>query len=275
MSTTAPAAAGSPPKFKRSMRNYLLDSRFQLKYTGYLVGVAAAMAVALGGLIYVQSEKTVAIGNEAVQVGQEANRAGKDAVAQSGALNAKLENDAMASYGDQPALLESIKSANKVETDKINGRAAALATLEKQLQDKQTAIGKQRTQLLITLSASLTLLIVMLGLAGIVITHKIVGPVFKMKRLIRELGDGKLVVPGRLRAGDELVDLFDAFATMVEKLRVKQEKEIDLLDACIAQARASNADEQTLSKLDGLRAQMRSELDEEQRRTRSEMPPAA
>lgn len=274
MSTTAPAAAGSPPKFKRSLRNYLLDSRFQLKYTGYLVGVAAAMSVALGGLLYVQSEKTVAIGNEAVQVGQEANKAGKDAVAQSGALNAKLENDAMASYGDQPALLESIKSANKVETDKINARAAALATLEKQLLDKQGAMAKQRSVLLVTLSASLSFLILILGLAGIVITHKIVGPVFKMKRLIRELGDGKLVVPGRLRAGDELVDLFDAFATMVEKLRVKQEKEIELLDAGIAQAKASGVDEQTMTKLENLRAQMKAELDEE-RRARSVAPPAA
>lgn len=274
MSTTAPAAAASPPKFKRSMRNYLLDSRFQLKYTGYLVGVAAAMSVALGGLLYVQSEKTVAIGNEAVQVGQEANKAGKDAVAQSGALNAKLENDAMASYGDQPALLESIKSANKVETDKINSRAAALATLEKQLLDKQGAMARQRSLLLVTLSASLSLLILILGLAGIVITHKIVGPVFKMKRLIRELGDGKLVVPGRLRAGDELVDLFDAFATMVEKLRVKQEKEIELLDAGIAQAKASGVDEQTMTKLENLRAQMKAELDEE-RRARSVAPPAA
>ncbi len=268
MSTTVspPAAAGSPPKFKRSLRNYLLDSRFQLKYTSYLVGVAAVMSVALGGLLYVQSERTVAIGNEAVQVGQEANKAGKDAVAQSGALNAKLENDAMMSYGDNPTLLESIKSANKVETDKINARAASLAALDKQLQDKQSAMGRQRSVLLVTLGASLSLLILLLGLAGIVITHKIVGPVFKMKRLIRELGDGKLVVPGRLRAGDELVDLFDAFATMVEKLRVKQEKEIDVLDGAIAQAKASNVDELTLTKLNTLRANMRAELDEEQRK---------
>ena len=65
---------------------------------------------------------------------------------------------------------------------------------------------------------------------------------------------------------DQLVDLFDAFATMVEKLRLKQEKEIDVLDAAIAQAKASGATEQTLDKLAGLRAHMKAELDEEQRK---------
>ena len=46
------ATAGAAPKFKRSARNYLLDSRFQLKYTGFLVLVAIAISGLTGSVLY-------------------------------------------------------------------------------------------------------------------------------------------------------------------------------------------------------------------------------
>jgi len=276
LSPQAPAAAPStaPPKFKRSAKNYLLDKSFQLKYTGYIVGITAAVSLALGGLLYWQSEKTVAIGteavavgNEAVLVGQDANKAGKDAVQQSKALNDKLESDVKMNYGDNPALLAALQDENKKKTDEINSRAKALESAEANLVAKQGAIAKQhdaiarqRTLLLGTLASALVLLVIIIGLAGIVITHKVAGPIFKMKRLLREVGDGKLVVPGRLRKGDELVEFFDVFATMVEKLRVRQEKEIEYLESAIAQARADN-NSVVLEKLEGLRKHMLRDLE--------------
>ena len=69
MSPSAPVAASSPPKFKRHARNYLLDSHFQLKYTGYIVGLTLIVSLALGLLLYVQTTKTVEIGNEAAAKG--------------------------------------------------------------------------------------------------------------------------------------------------------------------------------------------------------------
>ncbi len=260
MSPTAPAAA-APPKFKRSAKNYLLDRSFQLKYAGWLSGMTLAVSLALGAVIYFETEKTAAIGNEAVAAGEEANKAGKDAVLQSQALNDKLENDAKASYGDNPTLLAAIKDANKAESDKIAARAKKLGELETQLVQKHDAIAKQRGTLLATLAASLFVFVVLLGLAGIVITHKVAGPIFKMKRLLKDVGDGKLGVPGRLRKGDELVEFFDVFATMVEKLRLRQEREIDLLDAAIAQAKSSSAGDPVVEKLERLRAHMQSDLD--------------
>ena len=44
----------------------------------------------------------------------------------------------------------------------------------------------------------LALLVIAIGFAGIVFTHKIAGPIFKMKRLLRQVGEGKLVVSERL-----------------------------------------------------------------------------
>ena len=50
--TTAISATDPPGAHKRSVRNYLLDSRFQLKYTGFLVAVALMVSVFLGGFLY-------------------------------------------------------------------------------------------------------------------------------------------------------------------------------------------------------------------------------
>lgn len=60
---------------------------------------------------------------------------------------------------------------------------------------------------------------------------------------------------------------------MVEKLRVKQEKEIELLDAGIAQAKASGVDEQTMTKLENLRAQMKAESTKSDGPAASRRPP--
>ncbi|HEY5148102.1 MAG TPA: hypothetical protein VII82_15110, partial [Polyangiaceae bacterium] len=51
MTTTAtsPERAGA---YKRSMRNFLLDSRFQLKYTGFLVIVAVGISGVMGAVLY-------------------------------------------------------------------------------------------------------------------------------------------------------------------------------------------------------------------------------
>lgn len=270
MSPTAATAApdskfrgppGGAPKFKRSARNYLLDSRFQLKWTSYLVGVTLVVAIALGWLLFRQTSKTVAIGNEAVKVGVEANKAGKEAVSQSTALNTKLEMDAMKTYGDDPVLLDTLKEANKTQTEEITARAQKLEDIQTNLQKEGQALEDQQKVLMITLVAALLAFVVAIGLAGIVVTHKIVGPIFKMKRLLREVGDGKIVVQSRLRKGDEMHDLFEVFVTMVEHLRTRHEDKIKILDDAIEQAVAAKVDDATISKIRTVRASMQSELD--------------
>jgi nitrogen fixation/metabolism regulation signal transduction histidine kinase len=249
------------PKFKRSARNYLLDSRFQLKYTGYIVALTITVSLALGFLIYRQASKTVAIGNEAVAVGAEANKAGQEAVDQSNALNTKLEMDAMKGYGDDPGLIAIVKDANKAQTDAITARAKQLQDQKIKLENQRVALENQARTLMLTLGGLLTALVVLLGIGGIITTHKIVGPIFKMKRLLREVGDGNLTVQGHLRKGDELHEFFHVFTTMVEKLRHRQEREIKILDGAIELAEKSNADEALLTRMRALRADMHAALE--------------
>ena len=50
-----------------------------------------------------------------------------------------------------------------------------------------------------SLVGGLALMVVLIGLLGIYFTHKVAGPVFKMKRLLKQVGDGHLHVDARLR----------------------------------------------------------------------------
>ena len=80
-----------------------------------------------------------------------------------------------------------------------------------------------------------------IGFAGIIFTHKVAGPIFKMKRLLREIGEGKLVLRERLRKGDELQHFFETFEKMVNDLRHNQEVEIAKVDEIIVRLDASPA----------------------------------
>jgi nitrogen fixation/metabolism regulation signal transduction histidine kinase len=199
---TSPAQAvpqqGPPPK--RRLRNYLLDTRFQLKYTGMVVAVTMVVATILGKVAYDQSH------------------------AQTEMMTINL---AMA--GETAEFIE------------------------------QTAREADQ-QLLLTIIGGIAVLVLSLGVTGIMVTHRVVGPAFKMKSLFRHVADGHLKLYGRLREGDELQDVFLEFERMIDKLRSNQREEITQLESVIARAREASAPESVVDDLVALRDRMEKEL---------------
>ncbi len=65
------------------------------------------------------------------------------------------------------------------------------------------------------------LLIIMLaiGLASIVVSHKLAGPVYRFERSVNAMADGRLDLHFTLRRGDELCDLAEALERLAESLR--------------------------------------------------------
>lgn len=102
----------------------------------------------------------------------------------------------------------------------------------------------QDRRTLLAIVGGILALVITVGLTGIVITHRVVGPVYKMKRLFSEVARGSLRVEERLRKGDELQDLFDAFAHMLDVLRERQQRIHSELES-VATGSQLNADAQT------------------------------
>src|SRR5262249_57904348 len=121
----------------------------------------------------------------------------------------------------------------KEEQSRLEQDASMLRVRAQELEQQAAVIEHQQRAMLYGIVAALALLVVGIGIAGIVFTHKVAGPIFKMKRLLKQVGEGKLVVREKLRKGDELHHFFAAFEKMVHDLRAKQEAEIAKLDAII------------------------------------------
>ncbi|WP_394833347.1 HAMP domain-containing protein [Pendulispora rubella] len=221
-------------------RNWLINPRFQLKYTGMLVGVVAFVMLALGFVI----GKTA---NTAAEYAQLATMQAEKAMKES-QVNSQLTRESVLMSGN-PELLKVVEEGLS-ETDR-----QAEANLQA-VQSNRAAIEMQRKMVFAVLIFAGVALTVVLTIMGVFITRRVVGPVHKIKRLLRRVGTGRLVVTERLRRGDELEDLFDTFMQMTWSLKALQTGRIATLDATMRKAEATGASPEVLDGLRVLRAQM-------------------
>lgn len=191
---------------QRQLRNYLLDRRFQLKYTSMVVAVTLVVASILGALAYHESK------------------------GQTAALQIQLTM--------QPDLDPRV-----------------VAELE--------SFGRERDrQILLAILGGIGVLTLALGITGILITHKVVGPAYKLRMLFGTVSKGQLRVDGALRKGDELKDVFAAFNEMVARLRERREHEVHHLDIAIAKVKAAGGSDEVIRSLTDVRARLQGELDQ-------------
>lgn len=232
---------GAMPEHRRK-KSYLLDPRFQLKWTGYLVVVVVLVMTALGVIIARTAGRAADTASVAVAQAEKAFQESQS--------NSILARRTVQLAGGENAALQEIMDQSLEEEDKKS--ANNLAEVKKQKED----IARERTNLQLLLVGTGLALVVLLLVMGIVITHRIVGPVHKMKRLLRRVSTGRLVIEERLRRGDELEDLFDTFLQMTYSLRAMQAARLATLDGAIRHAEMTATPAEVLDSLRALRAQL-------------------
>jgi methyl-accepting chemotaxis protein len=234
MSTTPPTASSGQTtgSYKRSARNYLLDSHFQLKYSGFLVAVALVISGVLGTVVWSTTTTMVAESQKLIEESKKVSEVSR--------MNIKD----LAS--DSPDLLAEF---NK-EADEHDQMIA----------NQQARLIHRQEVLIESVVGGLTLMVVLIGLLGIYVTHKVAGPVYKMKRLLGQVGQGNLRVDARLRKGDELRDFFEAFQKMVANLRTLEKQQLDYVDKAI-DAVERGAKEDAKTSLGKVRDAMRNALE--------------
>lgn len=180
MAETARASARPSGKQQRKLRNYLLNLRYQLKFTLTMVGISLMLTGGLGYFIISKTRETSRL---------------------------------------------------------LNVRALDPTDTMAQELIKQFAAGDRFLMyLLIAFGAILCLV---LTLYGIVITHKVAGPLHKVTLHLDKIKAGQLGVVYNLRKGDELVEFFEHFKAAHDALRHRTEEDIALLDKAIAEAGAT------------------------------------
>jgi nitrogen fixation/metabolism regulation signal transduction histidine kinase len=247
--------AERPPPYQRSAKNYLIDRNFQLKYAGFLAGTALLISAGLGVLVWQTSSQVITQGQKTVERGQLV-------IVQSRRVSQVVAMNIAKEYKDDPELAKTFGEEAAKDEEKLKEEQA-------RLERDAAFLAQQQKTLFGGLVAILALLVVALGFVGIVFTHKVAGPIFKMKRLLREVGAGKLVLKERLRKGDELQDFFETFEKMVNELRSRQEAEIARVDRILeklSEAPVSTRgfkefDDDGIEMLRQLRREMQEQLD--------------
>src|SRR6476660_1536875 len=118
MTTSGPPAANKAsarPPYKRSFKNYLLDPRFQLKWTGMIIGVAFVISAIMGIFLFrttsevtAQSQKVIAQGEGLIKESQK----------NSELVKMQIKDQ----YGDAPELADSFAKGAKDLDDQIEAK---------------------------------------------------------------------------------------------------------------------------------------------------------
>jgi nitrogen fixation/metabolism regulation signal transduction histidine kinase len=222
----------------RHKKSYLLDPRFQLKWTGYLVVVVVLVMAGLGYVI----ARTAGHASDTASL---AVKQAEKAYEESKSNNILTRRTMQLAGGDNPAL-QSVMDESLDEVDAQSEKNLA------EVRRVQAEIVKDRKNLQLLLVGAGVSLVALLALMGILITHRIVGPVHKMKRLLRRVSTGRLVIEERLRRGDELEDLFDTFLQMTYSLQAMQIARLATLDGALRRAESSPSTPADV--VDGMRA---------------------
>lgn len=214
------AAAPAQP-YQRKLKNFLLDARFQLKFAVYFIVPTLVISGVLGFFIFSTTGNLFRQMSQAVEARSKSAETSKE-------LGTCTLNNELTKGMDDPALMTKLEVRSK-EID-----AAYEAEKQAIVQQQKDLVAQQQTTIAVMVGL-LLLFVLVIAFVAIVITHRIVGPLFRIKRMGREVASGVVRPPEYgLRPGDELKDVFDVFATMVKALRDRTEADLKAVEAAAA-----------------------------------------
>lgn len=94
-------------------------------------------------------------------------------------------------------------------------------------------------QLLAVFAGVALLLAAALGLLGVVITHRVAGPVFVMGHYLQVLADGRFPRMRTLRRSDELKAFFAVFTEAVDAMKAREARHAAVLEDAVRRMRAA------------------------------------
>jgi hypothetical protein len=103
----------------------------------------------------------------------------------------------------------------------------------------------------------LVLEVLVVGVMGLIMTHRMCGPVFVIHRYLATMLDGKYPRPRPLRAGDEFGETYKLLTVFIESLRKRDEEEAGKLNEVIAAAKHNGMPAADVKLLEQLVAEKR------------------
>ena len=127
----------------------------------------------------------------------------------------------------------------------------------------QAQLAASDTNIVLVLIGAFAVFLIVLAVLSVIITHRMAGPIYVLRRYIGEIGTGPLPRVRNLRKGDEFRDLFETLVDTVGALEARAKEEIAVLEKLNgALAAASPSDAESLKvELEALLARKRRMLE--------------
>jgi hypothetical protein len=250
------AAKKQDKGYKRSWKNLLLNKRYQLRFTLFMVGLSTVLMCLLGWWVMAVAGRatTVAINNV---LGEEVCKDPALAQAQPGEEPVADDADVIAQPPEPAPAAEPASGKSKVTIEesemqildtpaqpkKAEAPAEDMSSLRakydecKDHQAAQIAKLESRKHLIFwVLIAVGSMLVIGLLFYGIKMTHRVAGPLHKVSLYMAKLKDGKYDAVYNLRKGDHLVDFYAHFKAAHAGMKKWQEEDVARLKALITAA---------------------------------------
>jgi hypothetical protein len=258
--------------YKRSWKNLLINKRYQLRFTLFMVGLSALLMVGLGIWVMWVANETTAVsmtsvrGDACPKLPQITQTAGEDdniptpsmrleegngAAAHKPAPAAGSAAAATGSAGTAPAADEEPRRV-KVQIDESSmtlaptplpsdfaDRIAAHWTCELRQVATFDRLERGRIRILWAMIATGIALVLGLAIYGIKMTHRVAGPLFKVSLYLSKMREGRFDKVYNLRKGDQLVDFYDQFKHAHGGVVAMQEADIARISAVVEAAEAA------------------------------------
>ena len=272
--TPTPAPAKG---YKRSWKNLLINKKYQLRFTLFMVGVSTLLMVGLGFWVMQVANETTKVSAISVQ-GTPCPKIPAIEIPEPAPpqVPMKLPDEQPAPEpptpdepGERPrvkvTLDESsmqIVPATPVVPADLGPKIVAYHTCKLKQAAAIDALERGRLRILYVLIGTGLLLVLGLAAYGIKMTHKVAGPLFKVGLYLGKMRNGRFDKVYNLRKGDQLVDFYEHFKHGHAGIVQMQKDDIARIKQVIAAAEACGlGDHATVVELRGMVARKEKSLE--------------
>ena len=211
--------------YKRSWKNLLINKKYQLRFTLFMVGLSAVLMAGLGWWVMRVASEATDVATNAITPCPEPPKVVATPTAPPAADDSGTTRHVAIEVHDAiPPEFAQQFTASWTCTIEHSGRVESLKT--------------GRTRIFEVLLGTGALLIIVLAIYGIKTTHKVAGPLYKVQLYFGKMKDGRYDKVWPLRKGDQLVAFYDHFRQAHAGVVKMEEDDVERLRAVLDAADA-------------------------------------
>ncbi len=266
-STPTPKPKSATP-YKRSWKNLLINKRYQLRFTLFMVGLSTVLMVGLGFWVMRVANETTEVSATSVRgtpcpkiptievtedvpavpmkLPEEGTPAPGTGAKPDEPTPDDKTDDAAGGDEDRPRVKVQLDESSMTMMPAVPTVPADLGqkvvqhwTCELRLAAKLDQLERGRLRILWVLIGTGLLLVLGLAVYGIKMTHKVAGPLFKVGLYLNKMKSGRYDKVYNLRKGDQLVDFYEHFKAGHAGVVTMQKDDIARAKVVIAAAEQS------------------------------------